>query len=75
MGPHPTEAATAAAFEANAVDALRLHWGDAYEITVADGLWRAWRLDRIGGVIEERSPEKLRQAIMDDHETRPVRRG
>jgi hypothetical protein len=61
------------AFEARALDALRLGWGEAYEITVADGQWRAWRLDRIGGTIEAGSPEALRQALLDDHETRPVR--
>lgn len=74
MGPSGPEPVTAA-FEAQALDALRLGWGAAYEIEVADGLWRAWRRDRIGGVIEAGSPEELRQAILDDHETRPVRRG
>jgi hypothetical protein len=74
MGPSGPEPVTAE-FEAQALDALRLGWGVAYEIGVADGLWRAWRRDRIGGVIEARGPEELRQELMDDHETRAVRRG
>ena len=74
MGPHGAGNA-APGFEANALDALRLHWGEAYEITVEGGLWRAWRLDRIGGAVEAHTPEELRQAIAADHDMRPVRRG
>ena len=72
-GPNGARNATEA-FEWNALEALRWHWGEAYTITVGDGLWRAWRLDRIGGVLEADTPEELRQAILDDYTTRPVAR-
>jgi len=29
--------------EDRALDALALAWGDAYEISVVDGQWQAWR--------------------------------
>ena len=32
----------------SALDALRFHWGDAYEIEVSGGKWRAKRLDGLG---------------------------
>ena len=74
-GPGPGGARSATeAFEFNALEALAWHWGEAYEITVAGGLWRAWRRDRIGGVLEGGTPEELRQAILEDYLTRPVAR-
>lgn len=73
-GPFGAESATAA-FEAHALDALRWNWGEAYEITLDGGRWRAWRRDRIGGVIEADGPEGLRNAILDDYLTRAVPRG
>lgn len=63
-------------FELNALGALEWVWGEAYAFTVpGEDLWRARRLDGIGGAIEAASPEELRAAILDDYITRPVRRG
>lgn len=72
-GPGGARDATEA-FEWNALEALQWHWGEAYVITVGDGLWRAWRLDRIGGALEGDTPEELRRQILDDYLTRPVAR-
>src|SRR5215472_4134284 len=42
---------------------LRWHWGDAYEIGVAGGLWYAVRRDG-RGKLEEGTSEGLRDAIL-----------
>ena len=74
-GPGPGGARTAAeAYEFDALEALTWHWGDAYAITVTGGLWRARRLDNLGGALEGDTPEELRRAILDDYQTRPVAR-
>lgn len=57
-----------------ALEALDWNWGDAYEITEKDGLWRAVRRDGLGGALEAASAEDLRDLIMDDYMTRPVPR-
>jgi hypothetical protein len=63
------------AWEADALDALRLHWGgSAYEIEASGGLWRAKRRDGLGGWIEADSPDGLAYAIADDYATKAVPR-
>jgi len=73
MGPRDDEH-VAGTLERLALEALRFGWGDAYVITVTGGLWKARRRDGLGGVIEARSAEGLRDAIMDDYLTKPVPR-
>ncbi|MBV9446666.1 MAG: transcriptional regulator [Streptosporangiaceae bacterium] len=49
------------------LDALRLAWGAAYRISIADGVWRAWRLDDRGEPIAAAGPRELNAAIREDH--------
>jgi hypothetical protein len=59
----------------DALDALRHHWGEAYDITAEGGLWRAMRLDELGGPIEGADPDELGRLIIADYDMRPVPRG
>ena len=49
-----------------AIEALRLAWGDAYDIGFADGAWRASRLDGDGSVLTGSMPDELDAAIRAD---------
>jgi hypothetical protein len=56
-----------------AVDALRLSWGEAYVIGVGlDGFW-ARRLDKLGGEIRAADPDELRRRVGEDYAVRSVR--
>ena len=52
---------------------LRHHWGEAYEITEACGVWRAVRLDNQRALVASDAGE-LRDLILADYADRPVRR-
>ena len=43
-----TAAASQPAEEVGALDELRFHWGEAYNIALVDGMWTAWRKDDRG---------------------------
>jgi hypothetical protein len=52
--------------EDRAIEALRLAWGDAYDIGFADGAWRACRHDGDGSVLTGRMPDELNAAMRAD---------
>ncbi len=52
---------------------LRWHWDEAYEITWADGWFRARRLDDLGGM-EAGTAAELRALIIADYTEQPVPR-
>jgi GntR family transcriptional regulator len=54
------------------LDALRLVWGAEYGIGIADGVWRAWRLDGTGELITAPGPGELNAAIREDWMMRAV---
>lgn len=57
------------------LEALRFHWGDAYEIEFIDGQgWRARRLDGQGGWLTSANREGVYSAIGADYLLRPVPR-
>lgn len=58
----------------DALEELRWHWGDAYEIETGNGEWRARRRDGLDGWMTEGSADELHTRIVDDYTTRPVRR-
>jgi hypothetical protein len=49
-----------------AADALRLAWGEAYDIGFADGAWRAARLDGTGALLTGQVPDDLAAALRAD---------
>jgi hypothetical protein len=56
------------------MEALRWHWGEAYEIsTDADG-WHARRRDGLSEPMTAESPEVLRTLIVQDYTGQPVSR-
>jgi hypothetical protein len=55
-----------------AISDLEFHWGEAYEITEALGVWRAVRHDDQRALIAT-DPEELRALIITDYTARPVR--
>ena len=62
-------------WEKEALDALRWHWGEAYEIGRDDASgWHARRRDRLGGPLTGAGPDELGQAIVADYSFRPVPR-
>lgn len=58
------------------LEALLWDWGEAYEIEMpgADHSWRARRLDGLGGWMDADSAEDLRNQIVSDYVTKPVRK-
>ena len=58
----------------DALDELRFHWSDAYEIDVQGGWWRAKRRDRQGGWLIAGTADELWEAIRADYRADPVRR-
>jgi hypothetical protein len=62
-------------WEAEALEALRWHWGEAYMIG-HDGErgWWAARRDKIGGLLTGADPAELEKAILADYSLRPVPR-
>jgi hypothetical protein len=55
------------------VAALRWHWGEAYEITVRNGIYRAVRRDD-GAAVTATTAEQLTAEIWADYRERPVPR-
>jgi hypothetical protein len=53
--------------EATTLWELRCRWGDAYRVTLADGVWAANRLANSTVVLTADTGEELRQAIRDDY--------
>jgi hypothetical protein len=58
----------------NTLEALRLDWDTAYQIEIADGEWRARRLDGLGGWMYAGSAEELRSQMVADYLMKPVPR-
>ena len=52
---------------------LRWNWGEAYEITVASGVWRAVRYDNQRTIVAT-DPDGLRTLIVADYANQPVPR-
>ena len=60
--------------EAGTLDELRFHWGSAYDIAIAGGMWTAQRRDGEGSPLADPLPEGLRLRIQADYEAMPVPR-
>lgn len=70
-----TASTRATAADTDALDALRWHWGEAYEIGVDDERgWWARRGDGLGGDITASGPDELRAAIWENYALKPVPR-
>jgi hypothetical protein len=67
-------AASRAEEDAGALEDLEFHWGSAYDIAIADGMWTAWRKDGRGGKLADPLPEGLRLRIQADYTAMPVPR-
>ena len=57
-----------------ALDELEFHWGSAYHIAVADGVYTARRLDGKGAPLTDPLPAGLRLRIQADYTALPVPR-
>ncbi len=55
-----------------ALNDLRLHWDDAYEITWDGSRFRAVRLDD-GYVLADERPGRLRELLIADYSARAIR--
>jgi hypothetical protein len=53
---------------------LRHHWGEAYDLGVQGGTWRAKRRDDKGGWFTAEDPQALIEAIRADYQADPVSR-
>ena len=53
-----------------AIEALRLAWGDAYDIGFADGVWRATRLDGTRALLTAGVPDELHMELRADWSAR-----
>lgn len=61
------------AAEDQVLDALRLGWGDIYEIGVGlDGFW-ARRRDGLGETIIDEDPDEMRRKVSEDYAMKPPR--
>jgi len=60
--------------DADELDELRFHWGDAYDIAVADGVFTATRRDGRGGRLADPSSGGLLRQIRADYAAMPVPR-
>ena len=59
--------------EEQILDALRLGWGDIYEIGVGlDGFW-ARRRDGLGETIVDKDPGEVRRKVSEDYAMKPPR--
>jgi len=56
------------------LDELRFHWGDAYDIGAASGVYTATRRDGKGEPLSDPVPEGLRLRIVADYGRQPVPR-
>ncbi len=59
---------------ADALEELEFHWGSAYDIAIAGGMWTARRRDGRGGRLADPLPEGLRLRIQADYAVMPVPR-
>ena len=57
-----------------ALDELEFHWGSAYHIAVADGMYTARRMDGKGAPLADPLPAGLRLRIQADYTAMPVPR-
>ncbi len=65
--------ATGKAPDEQALEALRLQWGQSYWIGCDDERgWRAQRRDGLGGDITAETPDELNTAIGEDHALKPA---
>lgn len=60
--------------ETGVLDELRFHWGSAYDIGSADGVFTARRRDGKGTALANTLPEGLRLQIVADYQHMPVPR-
>jgi hypothetical protein len=60
--------------ETGVLDELRFHWGSAYDIGTAGGVYTARRRDGKGAPLVDALPEGLRLQIMADYQRLPVPR-
>jgi hypothetical protein len=67
-------AASRAEGDAEAVEELRFHWGSAYDIDGAGGMYTARRRDGNGVPLADAVPEGLRLRIQADYVALPVPR-
>ena len=67
-------AASRAEGDTDALDELRFHWGDAYNIAASGGVFTATRRDGWGGRLADPSPEGLFRQIRADYAAMPVPR-
>jgi hypothetical protein len=56
------------------LDEPRFHWGSAYDIDAADGMYTATRRDGRGGSLADPSPGGLLRQIRADYAALPVSR-
>ena len=67
-------AASQPAEEVGALDELRFHWGEAYQIAIVSGMWTVERKDGRGGKLTDPLPEGLPLRIQADYAAMPVPR-
>jgi len=67
-------AASRAGGGTGALDELEFHWGDAYGIDFAGGMWTARRRDGRGDVLADPLPGGLLRQIRADYAALPVPR-
>jgi hypothetical protein len=67
-------AASRAESDTDALEELRFHWGDAYNIVASGGVFTATRRDGRGGGLADPSPEGLFRQIRADYVAMPVPR-
>ena len=60
--------------DGGALEELEFHWGSAYDIAIASGMWTARRKDGRGGKLADPLPEGLRLRIQADYAAMPVPR-
>ena len=60
--------------DTGALEDLEFHWGSAYEIAFAGGMWTARRKDGCSGTLADPLSEGLRLRILADYEAMPVPR-
>jgi len=60
--------------DTGALEDLEFHWGSAYGIAFADGMWTARRRDGKGAPLTDPLPEGLRLRILADYAAMPVPR-
>ncbi len=67
-------AASRAEGDTDTLEELRFHWGSAYDIDAAGGVYIARRRDGTGAPLADPLPEGLRLRIQADYAAMPVPR-